>query len=431
MIAFDMNDHTVLTATTSYLHLSPLPATFRSTREAVQRVATHILARRRHALCGKFGLRATPGGAGTPACGPDHEIVRIAGSHLLHERTGPDAVTATLDLATATLADAAALVGVDVTAPFEAGQDTPPVGDPTECLAIDPEAASVLAEWFRYGWAVLDTVVGTLGPDGAPSVVQLWPEHFDAGVDVAYAPGSRVNLGASPGDGFSAQPYLYVGPWDSARPSDPSYWNAPFGAVLPYDELHDLDTLAAQHVVVFGGRNRLDGVMHAAHRRVEALTAGGRFDQCLGRGTPGECAVASQWTVRDEEGTRPSSHCGTRSGEASGTAAHDDEVVVGGSTADGSPHGRPLSGTARWETSRSSAARLVTPMLRPTSLPSGPNTTSVGMLMICNKVAVSGLSSTLQLPNRTPSPLSRATAWNVGANSRHGPHQGAQKSTIV
>ena len=42
----------------------------------------------------------------------------------------------------------------------------------------------------------------------------------------------RVNLGASPGDGFHAEPYLYVGPWGPHRPGAPGFWNAPFGAVL-------------------------------------------------------------------------------------------------------------------------------------------------------------------------------------------------------
>lgn len=66
--------------------------------------------------------------------------------------------------------------------------------------------------------------------------MQLWPEHFDAGCDVA-AGASRVNLGASPGDATRADPYLYVGPWGSERPDDGAYWNAPFGAVLDHAEL--------------------------------------------------------------------------------------------------------------------------------------------------------------------------------------------------
>ncbi|MEM9514592.1 MAG: hypothetical protein AAGA42_07000 [Actinomycetota bacterium] len=51
------------------------------------------------------------------------------------------------------------------------------------------------------------------------------------------ADGDGINLGGSPGDGFSAEPYLYVGPWSANRPGDPDYWNAPFGAVLTRGEL--------------------------------------------------------------------------------------------------------------------------------------------------------------------------------------------------
>jgi hypothetical protein len=219
------------------MSLAPLPDGYADTREALQRVATHVLARRRFALSGKFGLRATPGGFGTPACGPDHEVVRVTGTHLVRERTGDASTTATLDLRGATLAEAAALVDVDLDLPFEAGHDTPPVGDPTAPLTVDRDGAAALAEWYRLGWSAIDAAVAELGPDAGPSVAQLWPEHFDAGIDVAAAPGRRANLGASPGDGFSAQPYLYVGPWDADRPGDPSYWNAPFGAVLAHDEL--------------------------------------------------------------------------------------------------------------------------------------------------------------------------------------------------
>ena len=35
-----------------------------------------------------------------------------------------------------------------------------------------------------------------------------------------------------PGDAFSDEPYVYVGPWGTERPGEPDYWNAPFGAVL-------------------------------------------------------------------------------------------------------------------------------------------------------------------------------------------------------
>ena len=236
------------------MKLTPLTETFATTRDSVQRVATHVLARRRYDLCGKFGLRATPGGIGTPASGPDHEVVRIAGTVLIRERTGSDARTTSLDLTTATLAEAAALVSVDLTTSFEAGGDTPPTGDATAPLDIDPDAAAELAEWYRFAWAVLDTTLAALEPGAEPSVAQLWPEHFDVGCDVGAAPGHRVNLGASPGDGFSSQPYIYVGPWDTARPGDPAYWNAPFGAVLTHDELRaSADPIAAARAFLLRG----------------------------------------------------------------------------------------------------------------------------------------------------------------------------------
>lgn len=230
--------------------LAPLPPTFVPTRVAMQRIATHVLARRRSDLCGKFGLRATPGGIGTPACGPEHEVVRIAGVSLHCEVTGSEARTVTLDLVGATLAEAATLAGVDLDADFQAGHDTPPVGDPHAPLEIDAASAQALAEWYRFGWAVIDAAVATLEPAAEPSVLQLWPEHFDAGCDVGAGTG-RVNLGASPGDGAVPEPYLYVGPWEAARPGDPAYWNVPFGAALRYEELRTAADPAALGLAFF------------------------------------------------------------------------------------------------------------------------------------------------------------------------------------
>ncbi len=213
--------------------LDALPANWATTRTELQRVAAHVLARRRADLVGKIGLRASPGGFATPAAGPEHEVVRVSGSLLVCERQGSAARTAVLDLAAATLEEAAAFVGVDLDAPLDLGHDAPPLGDRGARLAVDPAAADVLARWFALGWAVLDPVVSAAVE---PSVIQLWPEHFDAGADVV-AGSSRVNLGASPGDGFHDEPYLYVGPWEPDRPGDGSYWNAPFGAVLTHAEL--------------------------------------------------------------------------------------------------------------------------------------------------------------------------------------------------
>jgi hypothetical protein len=199
-----------------------------ATRDALQRVATHVVARARFAATGKFGLRATPGGFGTPAFGASVEVLRVAGALLVRERDGQASMTS---LNGATLADLAAFAGVDLGAPFSAGSDTAPVGNADEPITIDPDDARILADWWHLGWRAIDAAIATALD---PKAIQLWPEHFDAGTSVAIGTddGDRCNLGASPGDAYSDEPYLYVGPWGDARPGDPSYWNAPFGAVL-------------------------------------------------------------------------------------------------------------------------------------------------------------------------------------------------------
>jgi hypothetical protein len=135
----------------------------------------------------------------------------------------------------ASLRALADVAGADPDRPFDVGHDTPPVGDPDEPLSLDADAASVIAAWFDLGWQALDAACR----GHQASTIQLWPEHFDAGCDVAVGPrrDDRCNLGCSPGDAFHPAPYLYVGPWTPERPGPPGYWNAPFGAVLAGDDV--------------------------------------------------------------------------------------------------------------------------------------------------------------------------------------------------
>lgn len=238
-----------------------------TTRSALHQVAVHVLARRRYAATGRFGLRPTPGGIGTPAFGDAEspQVLRTSGRHLVVER-GPDTVTVELS----TLAQAADIAGVDLSDPFSAGDDTPEMADPDEPLVIDSVAARLLARWYAWGSMLLDEVVGSTPTVSTATTWQLWPEHFDLGGTVRLAPtgaapdddGSasgddsaggdddaepvHVNLGASPGDDGEPLPYLYVGPWSDDRPGDPDYWNAPFGAVLRRRELATLSREAAR-----------------------------------------------------------------------------------------------------------------------------------------------------------------------------------------
>ena len=203
-------------------------------RAALHLVCAHVLGRRRYEVSGRFGLRAGSAGIATPAFGDTPEVLRIAGPLLVRE-VGSACTWSVVD--GSTLRALASFAGTDIDSPFDCGADTPPVGDPDAALALRAAAVAELAGWLALAWPVLDGLLGELVPVAGVTTVQLWPEHFDAATTVT-APGAEpVNLGFSPGDAFEPEPYAYVGPWGGARPGDPSFWNAPFGAVRRRSEL--------------------------------------------------------------------------------------------------------------------------------------------------------------------------------------------------
>jgi hypothetical protein len=131
----------------------------------------------------------------------------------------------------------ATVVGVDLDDPIDVGHDTPPLGDVQAPIELDDELAAGVHRAHALGAAALDLVVAALPESASPTLARVWPEHFDIGLDAAARPGRRVNLGVSPGDGYSADPYAYAGPWTADRPGDDGFWNAPFGAARPLAEL--------------------------------------------------------------------------------------------------------------------------------------------------------------------------------------------------
>jgi hypothetical protein len=165
-------------------------------------------------------------------------VVRISGGTLLRERGES---TTAVTIAGRSLRELAVIAGTDIDADFSVGSDTPDPGDVDRPLELDMDAVSLLAVWWNLGTVVLDSVLGGLPPDRDPATIQLWPEHFDVATVCMVADGSKVNLGFSPGDSYQAGPYAYVGPWDDARPHDPMFWNAPFGAAKSSDVLLDVD----------------------------------------------------------------------------------------------------------------------------------------------------------------------------------------------
>jgi hypothetical protein len=184
------------------------------TRRAWHAVAELVLAGPQHRATGEIALRVRPGGFATTAA-PD---LRVDGGYLV-------AGDRRLPIDGATAAALAAAVGVDAGEPAGLYHDGSGV-KPDEVLTLDPAAAATLADAFERG----DAALRALAPAETPI---LWPEHFDVGITV-----DAVNYGVSPGDGYLAVPYAYVGP--HARPEGGPFWNAPFGAARPVADLPDL-----------------------------------------------------------------------------------------------------------------------------------------------------------------------------------------------
>ena len=183
--------------------LTPLPATYAETKDALHRLAVYVISPAQRLANGEIILRATPGGFSTFEF--DGRVVGVDGDQLVvDERRNP--IT--------TLNAAAAAVGI---APDVAQQDqfdVPPHGDLEERLAIDPVAARALGDWYAFATEALDELRGEAAAGDDPSIVRIWPEHFDAAIDMGDNDAKhRGTYGASPGDAHHAEPYLYVSPW--------------------------------------------------------------------------------------------------------------------------------------------------------------------------------------------------------------------------
>ena len=180
--------------------LAPLPPEFAATRDALHLLAQAVISPARERVTGRIGLRATPDGFGTPPFGED-ERVRVEGGELVRES--------------------------------RAGETREPID------GVDAAASRALGAWYAFGDSLLERLRAEAEGDDTPSIVQLWPEHFDIAIDMGdEASGSRANYGFSPGDANHDEPYVYVGPWAAERAAGP-LWNARGfpGAELAYSDL--------------------------------------------------------------------------------------------------------------------------------------------------------------------------------------------------
>lgn len=211
--------------------LGSLPTNFADQRRDFHRLAYAVVAAARYDENGKFGLRFTAGGFGTPFFGADRQI-RVVGNVLV-DQFGDD-VRSTVP---ATIAEAAAFIGVEPST-VAAEEDSPPVDDLYRPLALTAETGVFLGDWFGFAASVLEELRAGADERSLPGRLQLWPGHFDPAIELGNeAAGQRATFGASPGDDSSPEPYLYIGPW--AGTTDDPFWNADTfpGAVLRYQDL--------------------------------------------------------------------------------------------------------------------------------------------------------------------------------------------------
>jgi hypothetical protein len=184
-----------------------------STRRAWHAVAELLLAGPQYRRSASIELRVVPGGFATvapPELSVDRTVLVVGGTRI--------------PLDGARVADLAEAAGVTAGEPEGVYHEGSGAGV-DEVLSVDPAAADVLADAFERG----DAALRELAPDSTPV---LWPEHFDVAITL-----DEINFGVSPGDGYLAEPYAYVGPW---TPRQGEFWNAPFGAARPVAELSDI-----------------------------------------------------------------------------------------------------------------------------------------------------------------------------------------------
>ena len=206
--------------------LTPLPEQFAETCDALHRLAVYVISPAQRLVNGEIILRATPGGFSTFPF--DGRVVGVDGAELV-----VDGVRHPIG----SLRAAARIAGIEPDTGQQKQFDVPPHGDLDAPLAVDGEAARALGVWFAFATAVLEAIRADAGARDDASIVRIWPEHFDAAIDMGdESAARRATYGASPGDGHHAEPYLYASPW--AGRIDPFFDDASFrGAACTYAQL--------------------------------------------------------------------------------------------------------------------------------------------------------------------------------------------------
>ena len=214
--------------------LGSLPDSYVPTVSSLGQLAFYVMAPARYEEHGKVGLRFTFRGFGTPFYGGDRQV-RVEGEHLVVQ----DGDTARGQRIT-TVRDAAQLAGIEYNRLWgPAWHDPPAAADPDRPLTVEGAATLACSEILGFGFSILEQLRVEAREEEKPTRVQLWPEHFDASVEIGVEElHRRAGFGVSPGYAAHTEPYLYVSPWSKHGLDDP-YWNADFfgGSILRYSDL--------------------------------------------------------------------------------------------------------------------------------------------------------------------------------------------------
>jgi hypothetical protein len=231
--------------------LKPLPSEYARTRDDLQRLAVYAVSPAQRRVNGEIILRSTHGGFET--FDYDGHVARVVDDRLVLDGAAHPITT---------LREAARFLGIEPDVGQESQFDVPPHGDLDEPLVIDLAAAAALADWFEFATHVLDGLRADASPADDATIVRIWPEHFDAAMDMGDAgAGRRATYGGSPGDRHHAEPYLYASPWAGrvdAFFDDPGFK----GAALTY-----VDLLAAPDA-----ERAASEFLGAARRRIDAAS---------------------------------------------------------------------------------------------------------------------------------------------------------------
>jgi hypothetical protein len=201
--------------------MTTVTETLTSTRHVMHGIAEHLLAAHQRRVTGSIRLQVREGALSTAdlPTGPGHADNTITRLEL---RSGylvrhPEGLVVPVR---GTFAALASELGV------EFGMPDPPYRPASGCASdsvagLDPAATALIEDAWRIGHRALRRL-------SAEQPV-VWPEHLDVAITL-----DEVNYGVSPGDGYTEQPYAYVGPH---TPRTGGFWNAPFGAARTVTEL--------------------------------------------------------------------------------------------------------------------------------------------------------------------------------------------------